>query len=262
MSEAPRKRKGTRKKSSQVEDAGKFGVHKVPEDVVEIERNILENWLIALKHWFKINIKTTRYIIFSTLFIVVMGFTLIFVHSAVSEKHNETFYSLMDKFDEITDNSTVKLNALAKDTDKLCNTVWQTKHSPNGCLLSALTYKKLAQHDKVSKSLQLYSENVDNSGISAFSLFYAAYHSEVAKDFDNSEVLYKELQNKLKIVEKEDIAIYQLAKIKYYKKDYNGARNLMNELLEKHSKSAYIEKAKKYLLLISIKENAVVENGN
>ncbi|MES0491352.1 MAG: hypothetical protein ABUK01_15265 [Leptospirales bacterium] len=268
MKEESSKRKGTRSRKKKDQDS-KYGIHTVSKDIVEIERNIIENWLISLKHWFQSNANIGKQIIIGVSSAFVLLILSIFVISMARDSHNKKFYELLDEFDKISkvtaDTKNESLQKLAEKSDALCNKTFKTKFANGGCFLSALIYIELGDDEHTANSLESYSGSVSNDGLAAFTLFFSAYYNESGSDLDKSIQQYERVKRYLKPVEKEDIAMFHLARIYYYKKDYEKSKNLLVNIIDNFKSSVYLEAAKKYLLLVSMKQSAasaIPENAN
>jgi len=262
MKEDSKQRKISRGRKKQDQDS-KYGIHNVPTDVVEIERNIVENWMIFLKHWFQSNQNIGRYIIIGASSLFVLMIFSIFVFSLARDNHNKKFYELLDEYEKTAKNTTDSKNeilvGIAEKSDALCDKTFKTKYANAGCFLSALIYIELEEDEKSSKALESYSGSVGNDGLAAFTLFFSAYYNEAADDLEKSKKQYERVKRYLKPVDKEDIAIFHLARIHYYQKDYAKAESLFLIIIDNYKSSVYLDAAKKYLLLVSLKQNANLE---
>jgi len=236
-----------------------MGIHRIPVDVVEIERNIIENWLLALRHWIKLNSKRAKMVLLSLLALVVVALLVLFVHNAVIEKQSSQYFSAIGKYDEaLKKNETEKdkaLNELLADTTKLCHATWSTEQSNSGCLLTALIHLELKHTREVAESLKTYATHSGSKALKAYTAFYAAYNYENSDNLDDAYKLYGSLQNILKGTGKEDIALFHQARIEYYRNNLKEASKLIDTILNDYKTSNYTQEAKKYKKLIELKKS-------
>lgn len=241
-------------------DSEKLGIRSVPGEVVEIERNIIENWLISLKHWFHVNTATARKIIFGFLMVMVLFFIVVFTHSAVIEKQNSQYYSILLSYEKLKEDSGVvkidagKLKKLQEHSDKLCNTTWSTRYSNNGCLLSAIFSNEAGNKKETADFLMKFSKAVHNRAFAAYTTFLSAYFYESNKELDKSIDLYKKLDTLVDEKTGRDFTLFHTGRLYYYSDKLTEAEKSFKEILEKYKSSPYSANAKNYLLLVQLKK--------
>jgi len=238
----------------------KLGIHTAPTEVVEIERNIIENWLISLKHWLQINPSTARRIILGVVLVMVLFLLLLFTHSALVEKQNSQYYSILLSYEKLREDAGVakvngeKLKKLQELSDKLCKSTWSTRYSNNGCLLSAVFANEAGNKKDSAEFLSKFSTNTPNKALGAYTTFLAAYMFETGKDLDKSMDLYKKLDTLVDEKTGRDFSLFHLGRLYYYNDKFVEAEKSFKEILEKYKASAYQGDAKNYLLLIQLKK--------
>ena len=247
MAEKPKKSTRTRKARN---EESELGIHKIPVDIVEIERNIIEKWLLQARHWIKHNSELARKLTLSTLGIFVVILLTVIIHSTITEQHNRQFYDLVSDFETGRGNEEA-LSGVQSKAEKLCNTFWSTSGSRSACLLNTLLSAD-KNTSVAAESLEDYTSSLGNNGLGLFFRFYTGYYYESAGNLDEALKQYKKLQEELATIEKEDMAIFHVARIHYYLGNYDKAKTLFGSLVEQYRASSFSEKARQYISLISL----------
>ncbi|MDH4263538.1 MAG: hypothetical protein OEV78_10890 [Spirochaetia bacterium] len=255
------KKISNRRKKSENEQ---LGIHSLPTELVEIERNLVENWLISLKHWLHINASSARKIIVGFISAVVLFFIFLFIHSFIIEKQNAKYYSILVTYEQLKDDNAVKideqkLTKLIKISDKLCNSIWSTRYSNNGCLLSAVLSDEAGNKKEAADYLAKFSSRVNSKAMAAYTAFLAGYFYETNHDLERSMTLYKKLDSYVDEKNGKDLALFHQGRILYYNDKLPEAEKSFKEIIEKYKTSAYFNNAKNYLMLIQMKKIQPVE---
>lgn len=236
------------------------GIHPVSSDVVEIERNLIEKWLLSLKHTARMNPKTTRYLVLSIISAAVLLLVLIFTHTYIKRSHNENFYYLMSQINEVQKlpDGEIKNSQLVKKGDEaaeLCNSFWMTESSYNGCLAAASAYIKAGRPAKAASVLENYTDEYTDEGYGPVVLFQQAHAYEAAGELEKAEKVYSELGPVLKKIKKEDLSIFHRGRVLYYLGRYDEAAALLEKVINDFENSAYSDRAAQYLTLTELKQN-------
>ena len=250
------KKISNRRKKSENEQ---LGIHSLPTELVEIERNLVENWLISLKHWLHINAASARKIIAGFIIVLVLFFVLLFTHSFIIENQNAKYYSILVTYEQLKDENVVKIDGqkltkLIKISDKLCNSIWSTRYSNNGCLLSAILSDEAGNKKEAADYLAKFSSRVNNKALAAYSAFLSGYFYETNHDLERSMALYKKLDSYVDEKNGKDLALFHQGRILYYNDKLPEAEKTFKEIIDKYKTSAYFSNAKNYLLLIQLKK--------
>jgi len=237
----------------------KLGIHSIPEEVVEIERNIIENWLISLKHWLHINPSTARKIILGVLVSAVVFFMFIFIHSAVIEKQNSNYYSILMSYEKLKGENNEnkiddkKIKKLMEHSHKLCNSLWQTRYSNNGCLLSAILSNEAGNKKDTADFLAKFAAKSHDQALAAYTTFISGYFYEASQDLEHSLELYKKLDKYVDDKNGKDFVLFHKGRLFYYNNKFTEAESSFKEIIEKYKTSNYYKDAKNYLLLVQMK---------
>ena len=191
-----------------------------------------------------------------------MIFFIFVIRHFIISAHNETFYSLVERYDalktpaplnEKAEEDTAKRQTEAKqlvaDAHDLCGSFFSSKYSYNGCLIEALTYLEQKDFSNFALALDRYAAYHGSSPFGAYFLFFAAYGYENTLQLDKAYALYDKLQNILKTIKKEDLALYHKARILYLQKKYSLAEEFFNKIVKDFPASQYRNDAARYLLL-------------
>lgn len=258
MAEEPNKRKSTRRRRP--EEESETGIHSVPKDLVEIERNILESWLIHLKHWVKINTEMVRKYIIGAAVLIVLIFVFVFIHSGVIEAQNRQFYQFAAKYHEIK-GQPQELQAenfanLKEEADILCGTFWATKHSNNACLISGLIALETQGPQSGLEVLEEYRENLSNDALEAYFAFFNAYRYESVGESQKAIELYDLFLEKLEISENQNLGLFHKARALYNAEQYEDAKILFLKIVQEKVSSPHSAQARHYLTLIELQKQS------
>ncbi len=245
MSKKPARQTIGRKKRYQPEDH---------HEVVDIERNAVEAWLIDLKHWSAEN-KPKVKLIGLVVALLVLAFSIfVFVRALTADAHNLKFYRFLETYESAkqldADAQNKALKDLVKNTNDMCETFFSTDSSYNACLVSALAYQQLGDEKAFARYLKQYGDHHAGSGLGAYTLFYAAYALEQSNDFEAAIKVYDQIYDTYAEVKKEDIVIYHKGRMNYLLDRREAAATLFKQLVKDYPTSQYKQDAQKYLLLI------------
>ncbi len=234
------------------------GIRPIPVDIVDVERSILEKWILSLKHYSNKHAATARYIILATGAAALLAVVVMFVHSFAVENHSTRFYRLVKAYEESSffpeDTKKKTLSNIASDAGRLCNVFWKTTESSNACLLSAIAARETGDNALSAKSLQAYG-NQSGKNLKGFAAFYAGYSAEFNKDIDGALAWYTKMQPWYKKMDREDFPLFHQARMHYHKKDSDKALALFEQIETEYPDSPYAKEAKKYRLLILSQKN-------
>ncbi|MDH5716065.1 MAG: hypothetical protein OEZ22_00330 [Spirochaetia bacterium] len=265
MSEKIKRKKLFRKRKKFEENDENQGIHKIPKDIVEVERNLIENWFLLSRRWLKSNPKLVRTITAAIMLMVILTFIGIFTHSAITESQNEDFIKLYKTFSDVkkmpeSEDKKKKFNEILENSQKLCSHFWPTVHAANGCLIEAYTYKELKEFQKHIESLLKFAQYQDSIAVKTYAKFFAAYAYESQYQLQKAAELYNDLEKDFEKIEKNDIILYNKARTFYYQNKIDEAKPLFKKVLADFPNSTYKKDVKNYLLLISLKESKTTKN--
>lgn len=218
------------------------------QEIVEVERNLLEQWLLSGKHWAQKNITFVRYSIFSVFGLLLLFFVFLFVADMRLEKHSNALYSLVTRLESANENTPNK--ELLQESDKLCNTWWSTPASQNACLISAVLRGQAKEFSAMAENLKTYNRFWNKKMVLPVTLFYQGIAYEAQGDLDNAYQTFQQLEKSLEETQNADAAIFHRAHILYRQNKQESSAKLFRSLLEDYKESPYAEDAKKYLILI------------
>ena len=229
-------------------------------EVIEVERNLIQNWLLSLQVWARENIKFLRGLLLASVFALLISLIFIGFYTALVRKQNYQFFSYLNRYNEYkelksTEEKNKKLRALIKDCRELCYTFLKTSHSYNACLLEAASYIELKEYKKVSKPLDMFGQYNSKNGAGVFALFFAAQAYENLLDFEKAYQLYNQLEDTLKLIGKDDIIIYNKAKILYLQGKLDLAETMFQKIAYEQSSSDLHGAALDFLRLIAFKKH-------
>lgn len=207
-------------------------------DIVEVERNIVEKWLLDAKHYMQANTRTVRLFTLSIAALLVIFLGLLFYYSISIESANKRTFELIQELDQLkylpqdTQATEEGYRELAVSGEKLCDRFLKTAQTMNGCLIASIAHDKSGDRTKATENLAKYSDYHNYETIGLFTGFYTAQKHEQAGEYDKAMTVYKELQKTLEPVEQEDLAIFHQARILYEQKKYNEAVQLFEKIAD------------------------------
>lgn len=248
-SRAKRLRSRNRKKSESQATA-------YSHEVIAIERNKIEQFLLTVKHWAMTHQHHFRLGLFSLAAVIGFIVILIIINALAAGAQNAAFYDLQTEFDKASkspegDDKNKKLSEVLTHSMNLCNRFWLTDAGAQGCMIAAETDLKLHQYVNAADYFLKHASHFQGKAPEAYSLFYAGYSYEAGGDLTKAYDIYDKMQDVYKSAVKEDIAIYHKARIAYLQKKFSLARDLFTKLIVKYKTSTYLSDARQYLLLMT-----------
>ena len=191
---------------------------RLPSETIHVENNLIIDWLLKIKAIIRENQKFFKNIMISTIVALVVSGIIIFIYTSLAKKHNYLFFTYLNQYQEFKDikpeaQKKEKLEKLIEDTHKLCHVFLKTPHSYNACLIEAVSYIELDQSEKASTPLDLFSKYNANNGAGAYALFFAAQAYESLFNYERAYDLYNELEELLKPIKQDDIAVFHKGKV-------------------------------------------------
>ena len=230
-------------------------------EVVHIERNILEDFIISLKKWVHHNKTIVKILISVVIISIIITIIVAIIHNSLSKKHNALFFKSFDSYTEykkITDTTSQKekLLSISKELGKLCDSLIKTKYSENGCLLQAIIHIHLNQNDMILKPLAHYTKYHNNESISALLLFDLARVYENLGQLDKAYETYNEMNEILLPIKKNELALYGRARVLYAQGKFDLALTQFKKLLVEFPLTSNKEKVDRFIRLIYIVKQA------
>lgn len=244
-------RKSDRRKKDGVENT------KVHTDVVEVERNLIEQGIIALKHWYKDNPATIRWMIISILTFFILFLSFLFFHSTIVENHNKRLFQVISEYDEsvqmnIPALKSAKLKDVEKQAAELCNHYYPTDESYHACIIASLAAGQNNRPKEMSAYLKKYTDHFDGDGPSTLTAFYTAYAYEMDGNYKMADVYYEKWGEYLKDkeIKNQDAVLFHRMRMAYYMKDRKKALEYASKILKDFPNSMYKSKVVQYRYLI------------
>lgn len=212
-------------------------------EIVEVERNVLEQWLLDLKHWAQQNRTLVRYSLLSLVALFFFFLLYIFVADQREKKHSEQLYHLIANLEQS--------NEILSQSEDLCYTWWSTPSSQNACLVLAILQERSQNFSAMSESLKKFNRFWNKKNFLPVTLFYQALSYEAQEDYTTA---YKTLEQLEKLLYKStyvDIALFHRARILYRQKKWDLAQQAFERLLKDHKSSMYVQDSEKYLILLA-----------
>ncbi|GEM_PF-3513073 len=234
-------------------------------DVVEVERNLIEQGLLATRHWMHANRQTVRWGLIGIISFFVLVLAFIFFHSMMVENHNAQVYFLMKDYDQarlisVPALKKAKMKDVESGASQLCHNFYPTRESYYSCIVAALAAREKNDGNPgkaMAPYLQRFADHYDNDGPGSFFTFYTAYAFEAAGDFSTAILYYKKWGEYLKDneLQSQEAALYHQMRNLYYSGDKKGALELCNKIIKDYPQSIYMKKSLEYRYLIFIKND-------
>lgn len=245
-----RNRRVSRRRKKEEKDEPSFS-----HELVEIERNFIEQTLLNLKHWTMANKSLVRNIVYGLVGFGFLLFIFIFLNAQAADTHSAEYFRILQKYEaaRILPEGDVKqkeMKAILKDAGTLCDKIWSTDASKNGCLLKGLSGLQIGDNTQAAIAFEKFADHYNSQPPASYGVYYAAVAREQSGDFEKAYSLFDRLQELYEPIKKEDIAIYHKARILYQKGDYKTAVSMFREIIDHHKTSSYIKKSREYIALI------------
>lgn len=230
-----------------------------PHEIVEIERNFVEQTLLDLKHWAQRNQALFRKIIYGVVGVAVLVFLFVFLDSQAQEQASVEYYKILDKYEKarilpLGDNRNKELRKVAGEAHKLCSKFWSTNASMQGCLLEGLAFLAAKENALAAKAFEKYADYFSGEPPASYALYYAGIAREATGEFTKAYSHFDKLAEAYKSIKKEDVALFHKGRILYNKQEYKLAEKMFREILDKHKASPYLKEARQYLALIRLQK--------
>lgn len=222
-------------------------------ELVEIERNPLEQLLLDTKHWLQKNVSLVRYFSLALLVTLVVILAVVFFHSWQIENHSARLFSLLSRL-QIAKSQETK-NLLLPESEELCRTWWPTYVSRNSCLLSAAILGQDKKYKEMLPFMESFNSSSSKKDALALTLFYQGIASENSGDLQAALGNFQQLEKYLTKTQNQDIAIFQQARILYRQQKWQKAQEMFSKLLKDYASGDYAAECKKYLVLIAVRQS-------
>ena len=225
------------------------------KEIITVERNVLENFLLNVKHWLQHNKELVRKAVFIFAGSLVVFLVLLIIHALAKDAQGLQLINLKNDLEKTLilpegDEKQSELKLRLKEAEGLCGKIWSTPASYIGCLLEAKIHAEQKEFLSSGKAYEKVAHHFGSESLGAYALFEAAYAYEQGGDFDKAYELYNDLEEKYIPIKKEDIAIFHKGRISYIQKKYEIASDLFKKIMSNHKDSIYLKKAKYYLIMI------------
>ena len=266
-------RKSFRREKKQ-HQSGNTDIH-IPKETIHVEKNLIIDWVLRLKSIINHNRKFLKNIFIVVIISGVISGIFIFLYTSLTKKHNYLFFTYLEEYEELKkdkpkkDEKTQeaqksqkerknKLTLLAENSHKLCHTFLKTPNSYNACLIEAVSYIELEQPEKASESLNLFGEYNSHKGAGAYILFFAAQAYESLLNYKKAYNIYHKLEEILKPIKKDDIAIFHKGKILLLQNKLDLAEDMFYRIINDFPTSQFLQDAKSFLKLVALRKHDIL----
>jgi len=247
----PKKASGRRKKKDPSSGDSSI-LPSISTDIVEIERNMIENWFIQLRHWVYNNQKIASRIMWGVISSAVFALIMVFVQSGVVETHNSRLFSLFDKYEDVKGSNLETLSPLLEEAEGLCNALWSTPYSNNGCLIAAAIQIDLNNMAAAAKIMEEYADNTPSNAMEPFSVYLSANIYERSGDLNKALELVTDLAENYSEGDHYDAIFFKKGRLEFATDNKEKALETFEFLTTNFPQSPYNDKARQYTRLIQL----------
>jgi tetratricopeptide (TPR) repeat protein len=218
---------------------------------IEIERNVIEQFLMDAKDLLKNNRKLVLYSIAGVFVILVVVLACVIAVDHVNTRNNLRFEKIMDDYTKNSaagDNEKVKASAaeMKKFVDE---TYFGFAHTMGFYALGNMYYGQ-KEYGEAKKCLVRYAEKQPKTGLAPLALLKAAIALEEMNDLKGAMEIYKRLEDRYSESIVADQIFFNQARVYGKMKDLVNARNSYNRVIKSFPESAYAQTAKKRLFML------------
>ena len=217
---------------------------------IEINRNIIEKFLMKVKDYFRKNI---RLVIYSAISIIV--FLTIIISGIVYFNHREKneikeLEIILEKYYSSESDKEKNIQKTINDINNLINSSLWGYVNKNGYYIIAGLYFSVNKHNEGKDYLLKFVNKSPSSFFAPLALHRAGIECEKLNNINEALQLYQRLESEYDGCVISDEIYYDLGRIYHVKGNILKAKEYYNKVILQFPISMYASKAKKRLLLL------------
>jgi tetratricopeptide (TPR) repeat protein len=218
---------------------------------IEIERNVIEQFLMDVKDVVKKNRKLIVYAVIGLLTVMVIIIAAVVAADIVSTRDERRFEQIMDdyaRYSAAGDGEKIK-TTIADLKKFIDSTYFGFAHTMASYVLGN-AYFNQKEYLEAKKYLVRFADKEPGSNLAPMALMKAAIALEEANDLKSALELYRRLENKYSESIIADQIFFNTAGLYGKMKDVLNSRRYYNKVISGFPESAFVMQAKKRLFML------------
>lgn len=224
---------------------------------IHIQRNIIENFLMAAKDFIKKNRKLVGYSVLSFIVLLVLIISGMVYYDARESSEVERFESILDQYRNYSGDSAGKTSLLyvtISELDKVVqSSTWGYVARYGNYVIGNLYF----ENEKYEKAKEYYLKHAEESSAVPFvllSMQKAAVACEYMNNHNDAFQIYKKMSEKYGDSIMADQIYYDLGRMYQKRNDIYKAREYYYKVITAYPRSIFSGRAKRRLFLLSYSE--------
>jgi tetratricopeptide (TPR) repeat protein len=218
---------------------------------IEIERNVIERFLMNAKDAARKNRKLVLYSMAGVLLVLIIIITAIVVTENVNARNEQRFEKILNDFGKYAaEKNEEKINGVIAELKKFTDsTYFGVTRSMAFYLLGNIYYEK-KQYREASVFLVKFADREPKTSLAPLAMLKAAVALEEAGDLKGAKQMYGRLEDKYSDSIVADQIYFNMARLYASMKDIVNSRNYYKKVISSYPDSAFSMEAKKRLFML------------
>ncbi len=217
---------------------------------IEIERNLIERFLMGVKDRYKSNKKPLIYSFISILIVVALIISGVVYYRNREKVELEQFEKILDRYSTSDQNDLKNIQKTINDLNALIDSSLWGYVNENGYYVVAGLYLSINNQKEGKKYLLKFVDKSPSSFFAPLALHRAGIASEELGDINDAFRIYQRLEKEYQNSIIADEIFYDLGRINQVKGNLLKAKEYYNKVISEYPISVFASKAKKRLLLL------------
>jgi tetratricopeptide (TPR) repeat protein len=223
-------------------------------ETIEIERNVIERFLMHAKSYFKNNRKAVVNSLIGLLALIVISIALIFVVDRITTRDQKRFDEIMyeyTRYSMIGDKE--KLQLVVRELIKFVDSTYFGFPHNMAYYVMGNTQYDLKDYKNAEKNLRKYAEWDSSSVLSSLALIKAAVACEDMNDLKGALGIYRKLEDNYSGSVIADQIFFNYARLCGKMKDAQSSRKYYNKVITSFPDSPFASMARKRLFTLGVR---------
>jgi len=220
---------------------------------IEIERNVVEQYLMDVKDFIKNHRKTVLYSMVGILAVCVIIIALFVYIDSVTSENQERFDRIMAEYKKFYPNDREGIRKTAAELKKFVDSSYFGFSRQMGMYMLGSIYYSEKNYKEAVPYLKKFASKTSSTFFASLALLKAGVSYEELNDFESALKIYKELEDDYSGSPVEDQVFYSMARAFQKKGDIINARNYLNKVVATYPQSLYADKSRKRLFVLKNK---------
>jgi tetratricopeptide (TPR) repeat protein len=218
---------------------------------IEIERNVIEQFLMDVKNAVKKNRKLVLYAAAGLLAVFVIIIAAVIAVDTISARDETRFEKIMDNYARYTAvGDSGSINSVKDDLKKFVDSTYFGFAHAMGYYALGNIYFNQKEYLEAKKYLVRFADKEPRTNLAPLALLKAAIALEEANDLKGAMELYRRLEEKYADSLIADQIFFNTARLYGKMKDVINSRKYYNKVISAYPESAFVMQAKKRLFML------------